>query len=103
MIIGQVKHTLPGRQTQSYSLLGLIAICGELPANQIRRLPGGERYKQEKVKSLKGKKLIRTYYKDKLRGYRLGAAAKKLLLADNHSRLRCWIWEAHHLLMPTLH
>ncbi len=84
--IGHTKRILPERQTQSYAILELIAVSGELPANQIGRLPGGDRYKEEKIKSLKNKKLVRTYYRDKLRGYRLTAEAKGLLLADNPER-----------------
>jgi len=89
--IGQDRRILPGRQTQSYSLLELIAITGELPTNQIKRLPGGDRYKEEKIKSLKGNKLIHTYYRDKLRGYRLTAAAREMLLADNPARFQFYL------------
>lgn len=87
----QDKRILPERQSQSYALLELIAISGELPANQIRRLPGGDRYKEEKIKSLKSKRLIRTYYRDKLRGYRLTAEAKDLLLTDNPARFAFYL------------
>lgn len=79
-------YLLPGRQTTSYSILQLIAVSGELPVNQIKQLPGGNRYKEEKIKVLKNKKLIRTYYRDKVRGYRLTSKAKKLLLVENSNR-----------------
>lgn len=80
------KHALPGRQSLAYLILGLIAISGELPTNQITRLKGGNRYKEKVIKELKSKKLIYTFKKDKLCGYRLTAIAKKLLLLDNHER-----------------
>ncbi|MDR1693021.1 MAG: hypothetical protein LBR72_06640 [Oscillospiraceae bacterium] len=76
--------TLPGRQSQAYSILSLIAVSGELAANQIHRLPGGRGYKIKLIKSLKQKKLIHTYYRDKLRGYRLTSSAKEMLL-DSYS------------------
>jgi hypothetical protein len=67
----QEKRILPNNQSQAYMILSLIAISGELPTNQINRLPGGGEYKNKLIKNLKNKKLINTYYKDKLRGYKL--------------------------------
>jgi hypothetical protein len=61
-------------------------MSGELPANQISRLPGGLRYKELILNGLRNKKLVHTYYRDKLRGHRLTAKAKKLLLAGNPTR-----------------
>jgi hypothetical protein len=72
-------------------ILSLIAVSGELPANQIKRLFGGGRYKEEKIKELKNKNLIRTYYKDKLRGYMLTANGKKMLLKDNQERFESFL------------
>lgn len=69
-----------------YHLLGLVAISGELPTDQLSRLPGGDYYKENVVKALKRKRLLRTFYKDGLRGYRLTAKAKKLLAADQPER-----------------
>lgn len=91
MNIEQDRRILPGRQSQSYTILGLIAISGELPANQIRRLPGGNEYKKKTIKALKSKKLLYTYYRDKLRGYRLTATARELLLADNPGRFAFYL------------
>lgn len=76
----------PGRHTAGYHLLGLVAISGELPTDQLSRLPGGDFYKENVVKALKRKHLLRTFYKDGLRGYRLTAKAKKLLIADRPGR-----------------
>lgn len=38
------------------------------------------------MKELKRKRLLRTFYKDGLRGYRLTAKAKELLIADRPKR-----------------
>lgn len=77
---------LPDRHTASYRLLELIALCGELPADQLMRLPGGDSYKLTVVKTLKAQKLIHTFYKDSLRGYRLSAKAKNALLLNDPAR-----------------
>lgn len=89
-----MKHenrTLPDRRSQAYMILSLIAISGEFPANQIKRLSGGGRYKEEKIKELKNKNLIYTYYKDKLRGYRLTVNGKTMLLDDNQERFEAFL------------
>lgn len=78
--------TLPDRSTVGGSLLELIAVCGEFPTDQLIRLPGGEYYKENVIKELKRKHFIRTFYKNGLRGYRLTAKAKELLLAVSSSR-----------------
>lgn len=64
----------------------MTAICGELPANQLCRLPGGDCYKRNVVKGLKSKKLMRTFYRDGLRGYRLTIHAKESLCASEPQR-----------------
>lgn len=80
------SDNLPDKQTVGYMMLELVAVSGELPADQLRRLPGGDSYKLNVVKALKSKKLLRTYYRDSLRGYRLTAKAKNSLLGDNPKR-----------------
>lgn len=77
---------LPDKQTAGYMLLELVAVSGEFPADQLRRLSGGESYKLNVVRVLKSKKLLRTYYNDSLRGYRLTASAKKSLCSENADR-----------------
>ncbi len=79
-------ESLPDRQTVGYMLLELTAISGELPADQLRRLSGGDSYKLNVVRVLKSKKLLNTYYRDRLRGYRLTASAKKGLCFQNPDR-----------------
>lgn len=77
---------MPGRDTQTYNILSLIAISGELPTNQVNRLLGGSRYKREIIKKLKRFKLVYSYYKDSIRGLRLSAIAKRKLIAENPHR-----------------
>ncbi len=66
--------------TLSGLLLTLTALSGEFPTALISRLPGGDAYKKKVVKRLKKDRLLHTYYADGLRGLRLTASAKKLLL-----------------------
>ena len=79
-------ESLPDKETAGYQLLELVAISGELPADQLRRLPGGDAYKLNVVRALKSKKLLRTYYRNGLRGYRLTSSAKEALLWENPAR-----------------
>lgn len=82
----QSRQTLPGRQTAAYRILELVALSGEFPSDRLSRLPGGEAYKAHVIQSLKQKHLLRTFYKDGLRGYRLTAKAKELLTAGRPER-----------------
>ena len=79
------NRQLPSNQTKPLLLLMLTALSGEFPANQADRL-GSPAYMENVVKDLKREGLLRTYYKDRLRGYRLTAKAKALLLTDNSDR-----------------
>lgn len=74
------------KSTQAHQLLELIAISGEFPAGALHRLTGANTYKEKLITGLKGEKLIRTHYKNKLRGYRLTTTAKKMLLEENYDR-----------------
>ena len=77
-----VISQIPDTDTLAGLLLTLTALSGEFPAALVSRLPGTEHYRQKVVKALKRDKLIRTFYRDGLRGLRLTAAAKKLLLTN---------------------
>lgn len=70
----------------AYQLLELVAVSGEFPTEQLTRLNGGDSYKLNVVKTLKSKKLLRTYYRDRLRGYRLTVHSKNALCFDNPMR-----------------
>lgn len=77
---------LPEPDTVGFNLLELVAVSGELPVNLLLRIAGGDSYKPAVVTALKQQGLLRTYYRDGLRGLRLTAAAKKLLYAQNTAR-----------------
>lgn len=81
-----LSDSYPGKDTIAYRLLGLVAVLGEFPTDQLLRLSGGDSYKANVVKSLKAHRLLRTYYADGLRAYRLTSHAKTFLTADNPDR-----------------
>lgn len=72
--------------THKDRLISLIAICGELPVDQLSRLPGGNEYKLSIIKQYKKQQMIKTFYKDGLRGFRLLLPAKEQLLEQNPER-----------------
>lgn len=80
------ERTLPAPDTLPGLLLTLTALSGEFPTTQVNRLSGSDSYKALVVKRLKREKLIRTYYRDGLRGLRLTSTAKRLLLAQAPDR-----------------
>lgn len=82
------RKEAPPLDTAAGLLLTLTALSGELPTALLGRLPGGEAYKAKVVKWLKKDGFLRTYYADGLRGFRLTAAAKNLLL-DSWPDLFC--------------
>lgn len=86
-----IIHTLPRRNTQLYQLLELIALSGDFPADLLSRLPGGSTYKESVVKALKKEGLIRTFYRDHLRTYRLTAQAKARLVAEQPGRFSFYL------------
>lgn len=69
-----------------YRLLELIGISGEFPADQLSRLVSSPSYREKLITELKTTKLIKTHYRDKLRGYRLTPKSKQLLLSNNPER-----------------
>ncbi|MDE6640417.1 MAG: hypothetical protein K2K63_07830 [Acetatifactor sp.] len=89
--MGEDGRCFPKKDTQAYQLLELVAVCGELPAELIYRLTGSTSYKETVTWLLKKEKLLRVYYKDKLRGYRLGRRAKEILLSDNPKRFSFYL------------
>ena len=46
-------------------------MCGEFPADQLNRLIPSASYAEKLITDLKAEHLIRTHYRDALRGYRL--------------------------------
>ncbi len=81
----------PQKDTQAYRLLELTAICGELPACLLHRIPGSTSYKDVLIWSLKKERLLKTYYRDRLRGYRLGTKGKAFLLRENPERFSFYL------------
>ena len=62
-----------------YQVLEMVGISGEFPVNQLHRLIESSSYAEKIITELKNEKLIRTHYRDRLRGYRLTKHAKELL------------------------
>lgn len=81
-----METTTMNTTTFYYRLLELIAVSGEFPSDNLKRMGIGESYGEKLVTKLKEDKLIKTYYRDKLRGYRLTSRGKKFLLAENSER-----------------
>lgn len=77
------KEKMPMPDSLPGLLLTLTALSGELPSSQIYRMPSTKSYQEKVVKELKQKRLLRTYFRHGLRGLRLTAAAKKMLLANH--------------------
>ena len=78
-----VGRELPGLDTFPGLVLALTALSGELPAALVSRLPASDTYKEYAVKQLKRDNLLRTFYRNGVRGLRLTTTAKRLLL-------ECW-------------
>ena len=74
-----------------YLLLEMTALCGEFPSEQLNRLIKSRSYGEKLITELKAEKLIRTHYRDHLRGYRLTGRAKQLLLSQNPSRFQLFL------------
>ena len=89
--MGEDGRCFPKKDTQAYRLLELVAVCGEFPAELIYRLTGSTSYKETVTWLLKKEKLLRVYYRDKMRGYRLGRRAKAILLSDNPERFSFYL------------
>lgn len=79
---------LPDADTLPGLLLVLIALSGELPTTSAYRLPYADSYIELVIKRLKRDNLIRSYFRDGLRGLRLTAAAKDLLALNAPDRFR---------------
>jgi len=92
--VGRPARRLPAKDTLPYLLLTMTAVCGEYPAAHLNRLPGGASYIESTVTSLKRNGLLRTYYHDGLRGLRLTAAAKHLLMDDCPERFAPYLTSA---------
>ncbi len=81
----------PSEEKLAYRMLELTAICGEFPSHQLPRLPKSPSYLGAVIRKLKKDGLLRLYYRDKLKGLRLTAKAKKHLLEMNPSRFSFYL------------
>ncbi len=86
---------IPQDDSMRYMILSLIAVCGEFPVDQLSRLTGGERYKENVIKDLKAYKWIHTYYADQYRAFRLSRNGKTMLLEKNPDRFAFWLTGAN--------
>lgn len=77
--------------SQSDKILEIIAITGELSADALHRLHIKESYRYKLMTALKDKKLIKCYYRDSVKGYRLTVKAKKILLQRNPERFAYYL------------
>lgn len=77
--------------TYQYRLLELTAISGEFPADLLPRIGPGVSYGEKMITHLKDERLIRTHYRDRLRGYRLTSSGKRLLLEQNPERFSFYL------------
>ena len=77
--------------TAAYRLLSLTALSGECSPDILSRLGIGPSYGEKLVTKLKDEALLKTHYKDRLRGYRLACGGKKLLLAQNPERFSFYL------------
>lgn len=87
----EIQMQLPILGTRAYDLLALTALSGEYPASSVSRLVGSTAYAEKVVARLKADRFLRTVYRDRLRGYRLTAAAKHRLLATDPSRFAFYL------------
>lgn len=79
------------KDTTRYQLLELTALCGEFPTDQLYRLIPSQTYAEKVITQLKTEKLLRTHYRDKLRGYRLTKKAKAYLLSTQPERFAFYL------------
>ena len=79
------------KDTQADILTELIAVSGELPPGAVNRVKGGGKYKEKLITGIKNAGVIRTYYRDKLRGYRITVRAKKKLLETAPARFAFYL------------
>ena len=71
---------LPAEGTLPLLVLQIIAVSGEFPTAFSSQFPGGSSYIESVIGKLKKDGLLRSYTKNGLRGLRLTASAKRLLL-----------------------
>lgn len=81
------------RKSQSYRLLALAAMCGECSKGAMVLLMPQESYRKKLQLQLIGNKLLKTYEKDAVKGYRLSRRSKMLLLQMDAERFGFFLEE----------
>lgn len=79
---------------QTYQLIELIGIAGEMPANTIKRISGASEYKRKCMGEAKKANLIKCHRKDRLKGFRLTQSGKQYLMGANRERFQFFIEES---------
>lgn len=77
--------------TSAYRLLTLIALSGECSVDVLSYMGISTSYGEKLITRLKEENLIKTHYRDRLRGYRLTNKAKQLLLQENPDRFSFYL------------
>lgn len=77
--------------TSAYRLLTIIALSGECSTEVLSYISISPSYGEKLITKLKDDNLIKTYYRDRLRGYRLTCRGKQLLLAQNPNRFHFYL------------
>lgn len=72
--------------TAKQSVLAATALCGELSPLALARLIPSQSYRYHVAEELAQAKLLRTYRKDRVKGYRLTRRAKELLAGQQPER-----------------
>lgn len=77
--------------SSAYRILTLTAISGELNPDVLSHTGISRSYREKLLTRLKEEGLLKTHYRDRLRGYRLTGKGKQLLLAENPERFRFYL------------
>ena len=77
--------------SSTYRILALTAISGELSPDALSHTNISKSYREKLLTKLKEEGLLKTHYRDRLRGYRLTGKGKQLLLAENPERFRFYL------------
>lgn len=72
--------------TKQALVLSLTAASGELSPEALARILPRQPYRYKVLQALHGQKLLRTYARDRVKGYRLTRQAKRLLIRENPVR-----------------
>ena len=95
-----VGRELPGLDTFPGLVLALTALSGELPAALVSRLPASDTYKEYAVKQLKRDHLLRTFYRNGVRGLRLTTTASTKIGTIYYNSEAQMCLSSHNYILP---